>query len=202
MTKRTKPHKKRKCSICGVSFQPIRSNNDKCSELCRAQWYRNATEKRLKDRRERNKKNQTLKKCRVCGVKFKAAPSRKNCSSECSSRYIKEGLGFRHYYLKNLEKKRKVEESKIPKPTVREVGYELKILKNDERYSERLTIQMAMEEYRDRGGMITVLADEPNQPLPSVNYEGGWDWYATSGAGTYTGVSEYTEITELNETNY
>ena len=108
MTKRIKPHKKRKCSICGVSFQPIRSNNDKCSELCRAQWYRNATEKRLKDRRERNKKNQTLKKCRVCGVKFKAAPSRKNCSSECSSRYIKEGLGFRHYYLKNLGRLRRV----------------------------------------------------------------------------------------------
>ena len=194
--------KKRKCTVCGNSFQPIRINNDKCSKLCRLEWYRESTEKRNHDRRERNKKNYVLKICRVCGTKFKAAPNRQNCSSLCSARYIKEGLGYRHFCLKNLEKKRKSDGSKIPHPTVREVGYELKILKNDERYDERLTIQMAMEEYRDRGGMITVLADEPNQPLPSVNYEGGWDWYATSGAGTYTGVSEYTEIPELNENNY
>ena len=194
--------KKRLCIVCGESFQPIKKNNDKCSKICRMKWYRESAEKRNHDIRERNKKGHVLKTCRVCGTKFKASPHRQNCSPQCSSRYVKEGLGFRHFYLKNLEKKRKIEESKIPQPTVREVGYELKILKNDERYDERLTIQMAMEEYRDRGGMITVLADEPNQPLPSVNYEGGWDWYATSGAGTYTGVSEYTEIPELNENNY
>ena len=199
MSKRITPHKKRKCSICGVQFQPIRSNNDKCSEVCRAQWYRNATDKRLKDRRERNKKNETIKKCRVCGIKFKAAPSRKNCSPECSSRYIKEGLGFRHYYLKNKKKKT---EPIIPASIEREVGFDLKILKNKERYDERLFIQMAMEEYRDEGGKITVLADEPNQPLPSVNYEGGWDWYATTGVGTYSGAGDYVDIPELTETNY
>ena len=199
MTKRIKPYKKRNCSICGDPFQPIRINNDKCSASCRAQWYRNATEKRLKDRRERNKKNRTLKKCRVCGVKFKAAPFRKNCSSECSNRYIKEGLGFRHYYLKNLKKKPK---TITPVSKEREVGFDLKILKNDERFSERLTIQVAMEEYRDRGGKITVLADEPNQPLPSVNFNNGWGWYASLGAGTYTGVEEYADIPETIESDF
>jgi len=191
--------KKRNCSVCGNSFQPIKINNDKCSKLCRVACYRESAEKRNHDRRERNKKNHLLKTCRVCGIKFKAAAYRQNCSSECSSRYIKEGLGYRHFYLKNLEKKR-TEESKIPPPNIREVGYDLKILKNDERYDERLTIRIAMEEYRDRGGMITVLADEPNQPLPSVNFDNGWDWYATHGAGTYTGVGEYAETPVI--TNY
>jgi len=191
--------KKRNCSVCGNPFQPIRINNDKCSELCRTQWYRTASEKRYKDQRERNKKTHTLKNCRVCGIKFKAAPHRQNCSSECSERYIKEGLGFRHYYLKNKKIKR---ETPTPALTERDVGFDLKILKNDERYNERLTIQMAMEEYRDKGGKITVLADEPNQPLPSVNYEGGWDWYATTGVGTYSGAGDYIDIPELTKTNY
>ena len=191
--------KKRKCLICGNSFQPIKKNNDKCSKICRVAWYRESAEKRNHDIRERNKKNHVLKTCRVCGIKFTAAAYRQNCSSECSARYIKEGLGFRHFCLKNLEKKR-IEESKIPPPNIREVGFDLKILENDDRYDERLTIRTAMEEYRDRGGKITVLADEPNQPLPSVNFDNGWDWYATHGAGTYTGVGEYAETPVI--TNY
>lgn len=192
--------KKRKCTVCGNSFQPIRSNNDKCSKLCRLEWYRESTEKRNHDRRERNKKNYVLKICRVCGTKFKAAPNRQNCSSSCSARYIKEGLGYRHFCLKNLEKKKAA--SKLSEPTEREIGFDLKIFESKERFNERLTIRVAMEEYRDRGGKITVLADEPDQPLPSVNFDNGWGWYAGLGAGTYTGVEEYADIPELNESDF
>lgn len=196
MTKRIHIPKK-KCSICKIEFQPIRSTSNKCSPKCRTEWYRISTEKRVKDQVERNKKKHTIKKCRTCSKDFMGAKSRVNCSPECSIRYIQEGVGFRHYYLKNLKKK---PEPIIPSSTERDVGYDLKILKNDERYSERLSIHLAMEKYRDEGGKITVLAAEPNQPLPSVNYEGGWDWYATLGVGTYTGAGDYSETPEIIET--
>ena len=39
---------------------------------------------------------------------------------------------------------------------------------------------------------------------PSVNFDNGWDWYATHGAGIYTGVKEYAEtpVQHQTETNY
>ena len=76
-----------KCDVCGVFFQPIRSNTKRCSNVCRAKWVRNFSHERYKSMTEKRLDRAKTVNCAICSVEFKLTASRRTCSKKCSKIY-------------------------------------------------------------------------------------------------------------------
>jgi len=188
---------KRQCSICNKSFMPVRANNDKCSTACRLTWARGYSLRRNAHIKKCRATEHVKNTCSVCLKPFTGYARRKTCSTECSKQYTTKK------YAEFVENKmiREIDRS-IVKPKIVFVEYKkdipkLTVLASPSRYAERCQIIDAMREFKARGGKITVLAPEPNQPIPSVDFPFGHDYEARCGIGLYAGSAEYVQKEEL-----
>ena len=183
-----------RCINCKKLFQHSSTRNNKCSSVCRAQWYKKEEDARNARRSAKLRESWVTHTCLVCDKEFVGPVTRVTCSSKCSRKYVNSGEASRRF----KERSKIVFCKKEPVLEEKEIGDECLDFKRDSEITE------AIKDYKKKGGTITVLKEEPAQKIPSVDLSwklGGWDWQALYGAGTYTGVGEYiyTEIQKLQE---
>ena len=183
-----------RCINCKKLFQPSSTRNNKCSSVCRAQWYKKEEDARNARRSAKLRESWLTHTCLVCEEEFVGPVTRVTCSSKCSRKYVNSGEASRRF----KERSKIVFCKKEPVLEEKEIGDECLDFKRDSEITE------AIKDYKKKGGTITVLKEEPAQKIPSVDLSwklGGWDWQALYGAGTYTGVGEYiyAEIQRMKE---
>lgn len=186
--------KKIYCKNCKKLFQPSSTRNNKCSSICRVQWYKKEEDARNARRSAKLRESWVTHTCLVCEEEFVGPVTRVTCSTKCSRKYVNSGEASRRF----KERSKIVFCEKEPVLEEKEIGHECLDFKRDPEITE------AIKDFKMKGGSITVLKEEPAQKIPSVDLsweKGGWDWEALYGAGTYTGVGEYiyTEIQRLQE---
>ena len=76
-----------KCDVCGVFFQPIRTNTKRCSNVCRTRWVREFSHDRYREMTKKRLDRAVTVNCAVCLKEFKLTASRKTCSKKCSKIY-------------------------------------------------------------------------------------------------------------------
>ena len=180
-----------RCQNCKKMFKPRSKRNNKCSPNCRVQWYIKESVKRSAKRSAKLALTYTKIICPVCDKTFLGSKKRVTCSSECSKEYIGSGAASR----KHKRKYRMV-------PVKRErVFKERSITSSDLEGTRDPSTTEAIKNFKKEGGKIQVLTPEPSAKIPSVDLgwgQGGWDWQALYGAGTYTGVADYLDYSKIN----
>jgi len=185
MPRRKHPLVEIPCQMCKKMFLPASKRGNKCSAICRKQWYREEDRKRNAKRSVKLSESHTKKSCFVCDKVFRGNRTRVTCSRECSKEYVNSGDASREHVRRN----KKIIPEKIVVFTFRDITEE------DLKVDRDPSVTEAIIKFKREGGQVQILASEPSPKIPSVDSKNGdgWDWQALYGAGTYTGVADYVD---------